>query len=298
MVSSGAVIVTGASGILGSHLVKSCPYNWGVSPWGLSHGDENILVRHDLMKPAETYRAIKETRANLIIHCAGNGLVDFSQKEPEKARQINLQATINVMAAATELKAHFVYISSNAVYSGENPPYAEESDKNPINEYGRIKLEAERVVAEYQHKKTIIRPIFLYGHVPEGSRTHMDTRVIKTLSKGERLDVAYDIITQPTYAEDCAKAIWDIVKNQYSNSLTVNIGGPETISLYGFALKVAEVFGLDRNLITPRPSSFFKGTYAPRPFNTTFDLTRLNSLVGPLRGVEEGLKAMKETYAT
>jgi len=71
-----------------------------------------------------------------------------------------------------------------------------------------------------------------------------------------------------------------------------NVAAPDRVTLYEFALKVAATWELDAALIEPVMSDYFKGI-APRPRDTTYDLSKLDGLGIKLAGVDEGLRKMK-----
>lgn len=72
-----------------------------------------------------------------------------------------------------------------------------------------------------------------------------------------------------------------------------NIATHERLTLYDFGLKVAEVWGLDADLIESVNSDHFQGM-ARRPVDTSYDLRKLDGMGFELSDVEDGLKLMKK----
>lgn len=275
------VIVTGASGLLGSYLVKTAPADYFL-----------YTARFDILDRNAVYKAFDTAKPDVVIHCAGEGRVDFAQDNRCAAWRANYEGTENVLRASNHWRAHLVYISSNAVYTGSEPPYSEAGSCGPINVYGETKYAAETLVGyNLGRRQTVVRPILLYGW-PGMGRGNFVTRCLEDLRDGVKVKVAEDIITQPTYAGDCASAIWQFLSQQDSSMDTVNIAPREKMSLFKFAVEIAKTWGYDPDLVIPVPSSEFK-SFAPRPKDTTFDTTYLESKGITLRNPAEGLQAMK-----
>jgi dTDP-4-dehydrorhamnose reductase len=103
--------------------------------------------------------------------------------------------------------------------------------------------------------------------------------------------VVYDIISQPLYNKDCADVIWKVIKHDINKNI-FNISGADSCSLYNFARTVAEEIGVDKHLVEPVPSSFFK-SLAPRPKDTSYSNKNIKDILShnPV-GIREGIRAM------
>jgi len=189
-----------------------------------------------------------------------------------------------------EHKSRLVYVSTNAVFDGTKPPYRETDPPNPINTYGRIKLECEKLVHEASDSFLIIRPILMYGWNNPKERENIVTWLLRKLQNNEEIILVDDIYDNMLYALECANFLLKLVEK--SNGGVYHIGGRDILNRYQFGLKVAEVFGYDKNLIKPIKNSYFK-EIAPRPKNTSYDTSKLEKeLKVRLMGVQEGLSAM------
>ena len=284
------VLVTGASGCLGSYLMKTASPGDEVLGTFLSHPIKNGK-RMNILNPEDISTVFSEFKPDVVIHCAAESRADFAERKPYQTRQSNIEGVLNILREAKKFKAYVVFISSNAVFDGEYPPYRENDERYPINEYGRIKRDAEDIVFDYQFRSLIIRPIFLYGWVGPGIRRNMDTRIIETLRRGEEMKVATDIQTQPTYALDLANTIWELIKNTREGIF--NVSSNIKMSLYDFSQIVADTFELRKDLIKPCKADIFK-TLAIRPRDTSYDTKKIADMGLFLRGPLLGLQAMKE----
>lgn len=257
------VILTGGSGILGRYLMETA---------GEAH--QLYTDRFDILDKEAITKAFDECKPELVIHCAGEGSVDKAEAFKRDAFNLNVVGTENLLEEALKHKVHFVYISTNAVYDGEHAPYSEISGRHPLNYYGITKVEAEKAVLMYPFKSSIYRLIFLYGWTPRGSRAHFLTRILASLKAGKHVEVAKDIITQPTHAWDSANAVWRLTEVQEKPSDVFNIASRKAMSLYAFALDVAGAFGFDPSLVVPVRAMDLKGL-AFRPRDTSFDVSKL-----------------------
>jgi|SRR3990167_4644863 len=279
-------LITGASGLLGSYLLKTIP-----------QGIETYSKRFDILSKDDTYAAFDEAKPDIVIHCAGEGRVDYAQENRCQAWRLNLEGTENILRACRYWGARLVYISSNSVYYGHNPPYGYYAEHDPINVYGKTKASTEIMLSEQSNVAiSVIRPIMLYGWPQPDKRGNFVTRLLSDLNMGMEVKVAGNIISQPTYAKDCAEAIWRYMGINVKGIDGLNIAPKEKMSLFKFAVEVAKAFDLDPAKITPVHSSEFKG-FAPRPIDTTYKTITLEKLGISLRNPAEGLRAMREEKA-
>lgn len=292
------VLITGGTGILGKALIENCPTDIQVFVTYLRDCWNSELpcpaMQLDVANKENTLRAITEWACpDVIIHAAGIGNVDFAENNRSIAKRINVGGTNNIIDVCRNNNIKLIYLSTNAVFDGQKPPYAEESERLPVNYYGRLKVEAEDLVLSSGLKYSIVRAILMYGwHYPQ-SRLNPVTNWLRLFGEGKTINVVNDRYSQPLFAEDCAKIIWEIVNKDKIG--IYHVSGHDRVTLFEFATKTAEIFGLDKKLIQPVPSSYFP-EIAPRPVDTSFSTIKIKKEISvqPV-GIEEGLKHMKST---
>ena len=152
------VLLTGANGMLGQDL---SPILEDIGAFVIETDTDNMDITDiELVKGV-----LSQVRPDFVIHCAAYTNVDKAEEEPEKAELINVKGTENVAKVCGELDIPLVYISTDYVFDGtKNSPYTPEDMPNPINVYGRTKLEGENMVKKYCEKYYIARTSWLYGH--------------------------------------------------------------------------------------------------------------------------------------
>jgi dTDP-4-dehydrorhamnose reductase len=228
---------------------------------------------------------------DVVIHTAAVGSVDFAEKNREETRKVNVGGTEVVAALCQIFKSRLIYISSNAVFDGRAPFYSETAPVNPINYYGQLKVEAENIVRESSVPWVIVRPILMYGWPYQGERDNPVVWWVRSLEDGKPIKVVDNVFSKPLPAWSCAEVVWEVIRQHRTG--IYHVAGRDHLSLYQFALQVAEVFDLDARLITPVPDSYFP-EIAPRPRDTSFDTTKMENELGVKTiGVKEGLLRMK-----
>jgi dTDP-4-dehydrorhamnose reductase len=296
------ILITGASGLLGKSLIETIPedhelsatYNKNWQPHA-----ENVTWYHlNIKNRSDVFDIFDLIKPNIVIHCAAIGSVDYSEDHYQQTRDVNVSGLSYVIDAANSYRSRLIYISTNAVYSGKHPPYGEKSSLEPVNAYGVIKREAERLVRSATNSWLIIRPFMLYGWPYQGGRTNWVIKIIKDLRSNKLLGLVDDITWMPTYAPDCAETIWKLLFQMEIDHEIFNVASPESATLYEFGLKVCEVFGLNKDLLIPVEMAVFdtvQGTIkAKRPKNTSYDLLKLSQEGIMLSDIKTGLEKMKE----
>ena len=292
---SKTVLVTGGTGLLGKGMEETLPAGWNIV--SLHQRDYKVTgsrARHlvlDIRDKRAVDRLFERRRFDAVVHAAGIASVDYVETHYAESLESNIVGTLNVTSACRRADAHLIYVSTNAVFDGKKAPYRESDPVAPVNKYGRLKVECERLVQETLAKWTIVRPILMYGWNHVVTRPNPATWIYDKLMRGEPVSMVTDVHENPLYNASCGRALWAAIARRPSGIF--HLGGRDCVNRYEFALAVAEVFGLDAALIKPVTSKAFPNI-APRPKNTTFVTTRMKRALGvkPL-GLREGLAAMK-----
>lgn len=190
-------LITGSQGQLGSALHELRP-----TANGLSHADLDISNWQAVTEACE------RIRPELIVHCAAWTAVDEAARQPERAYRVNALGTHNLVLAARQHDAAFAYISTNEVFDGiKKTPYLEYDWPNPINAYGRSKWAGERIVQQHLQRFFIIRTSWLTA---KKGRNFVH-RVVELADEKGQLRMVTDEVAAPTFVDDLAPAIWQLV---------------------------------------------------------------------------------------
>jgi len=289
------VLFTGITGLLGKYFLNTKQPGYeiiGTYNKNAPEIEENIL-KLDITQREEVISFINEVKPQIVVHAASIGNVDYCETHKEEAYKVNVEGTKNVLDACLNEGAKIVFASSNAIYDGTNPPYDEKSKVNPLDVYGKTKVEGEELIKKSNAPYVILRLMTMYGWPQKGGRSNPVSWVIEQLKNKKPINVVNDIFNNHLYAEQAAEVLWEIIESNKDKEV-YNIAGGECISRYDLAVKVSQVFNLDSTLITPVKNDFFK-SIAPRPKNTCFSTSKIEKdlKITPLK-IAEGLEKMKD----
>lgn len=293
------VLITGATGLLGLSLIKEKPagfdiyagyYNFPKAQ--LSNANGARYVEFDIKDKKQVFSVFDEARPDIVVHAASIGNVDYCERNQEEANKTNVEGSRNMIEASKRHNCLFLFMSSNAVFDGEKPPYREGDRPNPIDCYGRMKLQTEQDLTGSGLKYAIARLITMYGWSHPLERQNPVTWTMSCLKQGKQINVVDDIYNNHLYADNAAQAVWAIISKNKQGIF--HIAGSEIVSRYELALAAAEVFGLDKSLIKPVKSSFFP-SIAPRPKNTSYNIDKMQKELSVRGlGIKEGLTLMRD----
>jgi dTDP-4-dehydrorhamnose reductase len=256
------VTIFGASGLLGKALMRE----WsGDTVTGLtSHAAEIRDARCVL-------EVVQEARPEWIVLAAAYTDVDGCESKPELAFAVNRDGAVNVAAAAKEVGARLVFLSSDYVFDGtKTTPYETGDARNPQSVYGRTKADAEIMLLELMPDCCIARTSWLFG---VGGKCFPDT-ILKLAASRPALDVVNDQRGSPTYAEDLARAIIQLCRKNATGIVHATDAGD--CSWFEFAEEIVSRAGLGT---TVRPvSSQQMARPAPRPAYSVLSPARLRDL--------------------
>ncbi len=230
---------------------------------------------------------IERVDPDVVIHCAAFTNVDQCEIEREKAWDVNVLGTEKVATACQKISAKLVYVSTDFAFDGKKSMYTEKDEPNPVNWYGKTKVEGEKRV-EVIDDYVIARTSVLYGW---HKNLNFVTWVIQQLKSKTPIRIVTDQYTCPTFADNLADCLLDICVHDIHG--LYHVTGSERINRHDFALKIAYTFGLDTTLITPILSEELNQK-AERPKDSSLSIEKVKTVVDtPLLAIDRGLKKMK-----
>ena len=285
------ILITGVSGLLGSKMVYL--FNRETS-WEIlgTYNSNKIDIpasvhKMDLANEKEVNKLVSSINPDVIVHTAALTGVDYCETHKKEAWRINVNGTRNVAEIAEEINAKLICISTDYVFDGEKGMYKENDQTHPVDYYGETKLEGEKVVKEICDDYLIVRPSVLYGRNP--IKLNFVTWVIKELKEGNKINIVKDQFNTPTLADDLAELILELIKKESFGIF--HISGSERISRFAFALTIAGIFDLNKDLIKPTTSDKLNWI-AKRPMDSSLDVSKISRIRKPLN-VEDSLRRMR-----
>jgi dTDP-4-dehydrorhamnose reductase len=295
MAAKKIILITGGTGLLGRGMEETIQNNFEIisihqRPY-IIQGSKITHFSLDIRDKQAVDDLFSKYRFDAVIHAAGIASVDYVENNYAESLESNIVGTLNITSACRRSKTYLVYISTNAVFDGNNAPYREFDRVAPINKYGRLKVECERLVTETLEHFCIVRPILMYGWNHPHCRPNVATWIYDKLLNGESLSLVNDIYENPLFNIQCGRALWEVVQKRPSGIF--HIAGKDIVNRYEFGKQIAATFGLDDSLLNSVKSSYFPHI-APRPSNTSFITNRMEDELGiKALSLEEGLLEMR-----
>jgi len=289
------LLVTGASGLLGSKIVKIAREDYEVIPLYGSKPLNSNALKLDITEREQVFSLFKKVKLGTVIHTASETNVDKCEIQKDHALRVNVEGTRNVASACSKLGAKLIYISTDYVFDGEKGNYNEQDKPNPINYYGVTKLEGEKQVTQNCQKYFILRTSVLYGWHPW--KQNFATWVINQLKQDKEITVVEDHYNTPTLADTLAEITLEAIQKNLQG--LYHASGSERISRYAFAKQIAKTFNLDPNLIKPIKMSQLTAWIAKRPKDSSLNTDKIQKQLKtkPLN-ITEGLNRMKKEAET
>jgi dTDP-4-dehydrorhamnose reductase len=273
------VWITGAGGLIGSHLVRSAPRfapEAKVAP----------LTRHhlDLTYAAVVRAEFRRQEPQLIIHCAALSRSPECQANPVLARKLNVEVTARLAELGAEIP--LVFLSTDLVFDGRTGNYDETVPVSPLGVYAETKAAAVQIILG-NPKHTIVRLSLNGGTSPTGDRG-FNEQMRRTWQAGQTLRLFTDEFRSPIAAEETARAIWELAAR--SRPGLYHVGGSERLSRWQIGQLLAARWPQLKPRIEPVSLKEYRG--APRAPDTSLNCAKVQQLLSfPLPGLTQWLAA-------
>lgn len=279
------VLITGANGLVGQHLIKLLlDRNYQVVATGrgesrLPFEPSGNFTYHemDVANALETFGVMDLEKPDVVVHAAAVTNVDDCELRPQHCERINVQGTSQILTDAETFSGHFIFISTDFVFDGEKGNYTEEDDTKPISLYGFSKLQAESMVEISTIPYAIVRTCLVYGNLLKGERSNIISWVRGNLEQGKTIQVVSDQLRTPTYVEDLVNGILLIIEKKATG--IYNIAGKDWLTPYDIAIKTAAKLNLDATKIVKVDAATFKQP-GRRPLKTGFVIDKARKELG------------------
>ena len=265
------IMITGASGLLGRALMTTFSSHLTVLGTAFSRTTPP-LHKLDLTDFAALEAFIIKHQPDYLIHAAAERKPEVCQTQPELTQQLNVSLPQKLAQLCHQYQIELFFISTDYVFDGHTPPYAENADTHPLNDYGLSKQQAEQAVLNYP-AHTVIRVPVLYGEVEFIEESAL-TITWAQLQQNTQPVMDNWAIRYPTHVNDIAATLLDML-----TKLTVSerggifhISDTTAYTKYALACALADAFGDDKTRIIAQDSAVGQ---AARPKNCQLQDTRL-----------------------
>ncbi len=287
------IVVTGASGRLGSFLVdRLIGGGHEVFAWsGTTRGSRGgIALRPvDLTDERATATALEEADPEAVIHAGALSSTETVYREPGRGRAVNIEATRRLAEWAHKHDRRLLFTSTDLVFDGTRSWYRESDPAEPILAYGRTKREAEPFVLAIP-RGIVARISLLFGPTRGGNPGFFDL-ALAALAQGERRPFFTDEFRTPLDYLTAAEIIIRLMESEATG--VVHVGGRERLSRFELMRRAAIAWEIDPDLVYPTRQADM--TFSePRPADVSLETSRLAEQLPDLEhpGVEAALAAM------
>jgi dTDP-4-dehydrorhamnose reductase len=303
------VLVTGVGGLIGSNVAASAAQqSWEAI--GCYRGQAVQLegaqaIAVDLADRNQCVAAAMEFDPDVIVHAAGGVRLSGFELEPRLA-ELDYLATEHTIAAARAVRARYVLVSCDWVYSGYRPAgsrFAESDAPAPVNAYGRSKLACEQAAMRANLPWLILRPADVYGvnlSRPQNvwERSGPTLRLVKRLCEGDELAVPHGLWRSSTYAWDFAQRTCELIAQGCEG--VYNMGGAVPLGRLEWLTLLAGAFDCEAELVKEGTLEDFLGACGEDsglelPSNTGLSVEKASAAIGSLSvAPERGFQLMRE----
>lgn len=261
------LLITGSSGFLGSRLALY--YKDKYELLLPTHSELNVSREEAVMAYMEQFQP------DIVLHCAALSNTWYCEQHPDESHRVNVQGTVKIAKACKHIGAKLVFMSSDQVYNGTpvSGPLKEQDVFQPVNVYGRHKLEAEQRALRNNPMSVALRLTWMYDvpSSPMKLNSNILVNIQKALDEGTTIKAA-------THEYRGVTNVWEVVRNM-EQTLELpggiyNYGSGNHIDSYTLFLKVANIMG------AKEPSTFIlpdEERFSEQTRNLTMDCSLINN---------------------
>lgn len=246
-------LITGANGQLGTELC------YLLDDMGLKY-EATTLDNLDITNQQQVFETLRRVQPSHIIHCAAYTAVDKAEDESRELNyKVNVDGTRYLATAAKELGIPLVYISTDYVFDGNlaDGEYLVDSPTNPMNEYGKAKLQGEEVVRDLLSNYYIIRTSWVFGKYG-----HNFVYTMRRLAKERpQLTIVNDQYGRPTWTRTLAEFVVFLLQNQSPYGI-YHLSNDDACTWYEFAREILK--DTDVEVLPVTSDEFPQKAYRPK----------------------------------
>jgi dTDP-4-dehydrorhamnose reductase len=281
------ILITGC-GPLGSRLVKTFGKAGEVRCVCDKERAGGDCLKYNIKSSDEVTGIVNELKPEKMVLTEELPDIEYCERNSMYAMEFNTRGARYFVEAGIEIGSRITYVSTAYVFDGRKPGgiYTENDKVNPINVYGETRL-----MGEVATDKSPDYLTFRLGEAYGNYEDNFVMKVYKSLKSGVKIELPRDMYFSPIFVDDAVEAITKLTMEGMSG--LYNLAGPDRISQYEMGQRIAKVFGLKEDLLVPLSADEI-GMTVRMPRDLSLDVSRI-MMVAKIRGIDEGLEAMKRS---
>ncbi len=284
------ILIIGGSGVIGWNFLSKFPQNTKFTYYkNKTHLNSGFFL--DITNFDETLYVIEKEKPDIVIHTSSLTNVDLCERDHALANSINVQGTENIVESCKNIKSKIVFVSTSFVFDGQKDQYFEEDMKSPSTYYGFTKARAEDIIVNSGLPYLILRTDQPYCWIKKWQHTNSVLRVIDNIKLGNRHREIEDWHNCPTYVPEFSESLKKMIDLNMEGIF--HVVGSDYINRYDWALEIANIFGLDKNMIDKINSSELSLSATRKNINLNNE--KLYEKIGmKMSGIKTGLIKMRD----
>ena len=284
------ILVTGSAGLIGTQIVKDLLDNHKqvYSCYNKTKPELGIITHLDLTKKDDIVNTMNRIKPDVVIHLGAMTDVELCETETELAKKINTDATEILALESEKYNTFFVYMSTDYVFDGKVGMKKENDEPNPINFYGKSKLDGERVFKKITTPNVIVRTSTPFGL--HSKKISFPIWVKKNLELEKEISVVVNQYTSPSYVPNISKMIIEIMERKITG--IIHLAGATKISRYDFAVQISKIINVNKQFLklTKMDQMDWK---AQRPADSSLSVSKANKILkNKPEKIEDSLKLL------
>ena len=266
--------VVGASGYIGSHLIKKYRSHYPDCVGTSFLSKNKNLISFDIRNPNINLLNLEKTGHKAVVIASGKPKISYCEKESFKAHEVNVAGTIQLIKNLKKTSLKIIFLSSDYVFNGTSGKYSDEDETNPFTVYGKHKKIIEDEIKKITDNFLVLRLSKIYG-LKKGDKTILD-EAANLLKQGKHVLAADNQYFCPTYIDDLIDTIIKIQAKDLKGY--INLCVPEIWSRFDMFYLLAQLINQDIHLVK-KIKLYDIAEMKGRPLNTSMICKRLNQEV-------------------
>jgi dTDP-4-dehydrorhamnose reductase len=271
------ILFTGGSGLLATNWAIQIRDDYEVI-LGIHQREITLIgtnsIQINLNSELNIEHFLNEIKPDILIHTAGITNVEQCELNPNEAFKINSIISGLLAKLSKKHDIYFIHISTDHLFDGLLPFASEDTPVSPLNEYGKSKALAEKLILNENTSALILRTNF-FGWGTK-YRVSFSDFIINSLNNKKKIILYDDVFFTPILIETFVDIAMQLIKKNIKG--IINIVGNERITKYNFGVLLAKIFEFDTRYII-RGSIQDNKTLFIRPYDMSLSTKKIHDLL-------------------